>query len=111
MPFKMTHTDERYLQCIRDAFRITQSYQKRPGKTGTLRDGNGANIAPVERSLLKRGLRHSFNDLNMTPRCEFGNHSAKAPVNVVLRRDDIGEHPSPGIKHRRGRLVARGFDA
>ena len=54
MPFKMTHTDERYLQCIRDAFRITQPYQKRAGKTGALRDGNGANIAPAERSLLKR---------------------------------------------------------
>ncbi len=111
MPFQVTDADQRNAQGIRSRFGITEADQKGACQTGSLCDGNGAQISPSETGFVERPASYLVYVLDMSSRCEFRHHPAKPFVDGLLRRNDVGEDLSVPIKDGGGSFITGGFDA
>src|SRR5204862_6418739 len=97
--------------------RERHAHEQRPDKAGTLRDRDGAEIAPSRGRLVERAVDNAADVADVLPRRQLGNDAAPFAMDLRLRRDNVrADGPGPRrvagfLDDSRRCLVAGGLDA
>ena len=107
----------RWLTATKGISRATQralaadkSHQQRAGQARRVGHGHGVDLLERQAGLAQGLVDHRQDALEMGAGGDFRHHAAEAPVQVVLRGHDRGQHLQPVGHDRRGRFVAGGFE-
>ncbi len=102
--------DERQATPIGDRLGRRQPHEQRTDETRAARGGDGAQVVPAHPSHAQGLGYHVAQQLGVAARRHLRHHATELGVQLVLRRDDGGEHFATA-HHRGTGVVARGLEA
>ena len=84
--------------------------EQRPDQAWALRYRDGVHFLETQIGFLQSAAQHRLDQLQVLPRSDLRNDSAKASVQLGLRGDDVRAEVAGVVEERRGGLVAGGLD-
>ena len=110
MRFEMVDTNQRDRTRVRDRFGEIRADQQRTGQARSARHRYGVDLVESDPGLFEGFLDHRDDGRELRAGCQLGHDAAMGPMQLDLRRHDIGPDVAPIAHDRGGGFVAGRFD-